>query len=182
MQRDAVAQSNPSAEYSASFDVFVCQIDPSNSTLIPGGRKSRGAAKATSNVEKVIFCRKTKLIEKIYSGLTATDVELINRGKVINGYRVNRFTKRSHPQHLSQQSGSHECNAWRHPEVLASRSSRKSWRDFRKQRNFSLPFRTRHCLVIAKTSVGQNPALSAWSKSGQDFRPAGAPRQARPSL
>ena len=97
MQRDAVAQSNPSAEYSASFDVFVCPIDPSNSTLIPGGRKSRGAAKATSNVEKVIFCRKTKLIEKIYSGLTATDVELINRGKVINGYRVNRFTKRSHP-------------------------------------------------------------------------------------
>jgi len=81
MQRDAVAQSNPSAEYSASFDVFVCQIDPSNSTLIPGGRKSRGAAKATSNVENVIFCRKTKLIEKIYSGLTATDVELINRGK-----------------------------------------------------------------------------------------------------
>ena len=98
MQRDAVAQSNPSAEYSASFDVFVCQIDPSNSTLIPGGRKSRGAAKATSNVENVIFCRKTKLIEKIYSGLTATDVELINRGKVINGYRVNRFTKGSHPQ------------------------------------------------------------------------------------
>jgi hypothetical protein len=97
MQRDAVAQSNPSAEYSASFDVFVCQIDPSNSTLIPGGRKSRGAAKATSNVEKVIFCRKTKLVEKIYSGLTATDVELINRGKVINGYRVNRFTKGSHP-------------------------------------------------------------------------------------
>jgi hypothetical protein len=91
MQRDAVAQSNPSAEYSVSFDVFVCQIDPSNSTLIPGGRKARGAAKATSNVEKVIFCRKTKLIEKIYSGLTATDVELINRGKVINGYRVNRF-------------------------------------------------------------------------------------------
>ena len=45
----------------------------------------------------MIFCRKTKLIEKIYSGLTATDVELINRGKVINGYRVNRFTKRSHP-------------------------------------------------------------------------------------
>jgi hypothetical protein len=75
MQRDAVAQSNPSAEYSASFDVFACQIDPSNSTLIPGGRKSRGAAKATSNVENVIFCRKTKLIEKIYSGLTATDVE-----------------------------------------------------------------------------------------------------------
>jgi hypothetical protein len=51
--------------------------------LIPGGRKSRGAAKATSNVENVIFCRKIKLIEEIYSGLTATDVELINRGKVI---------------------------------------------------------------------------------------------------
>ena len=101
MQRDAVAQPNPSAEYSASFDEFVCQIDTSNSTSISGGSKSRGAAKATSNIEYMLFGREVELTEKIFGCLTATDMELVNRSQIVDGYGVDCLTKNSIPLRIA---------------------------------------------------------------------------------
>jgi hypothetical protein len=136
--------------------------------LISGGRKSRGAAKATSNVENVISCRKTKLIEKIYSGLTATDVELINGGKVINGYRVNRFTKRSNPSTyrssqlpMSVMLGD-ILRCWhRVPlEKVGAISESKE----------ILVYRVELVHVVLTQAPGQNPALSAFVQKRTRFQ------------
>jgi hypothetical protein len=91
MQRNIVVQPDPPAQDLCGLDIFGCQIHSSHPTTVPAGDKARGSPKATSNIECMLFGREVELTEKIFGGLTAPDMELINRSEIVDGYGIDGF-------------------------------------------------------------------------------------------
>jgi hypothetical protein len=94
MEHYALIEPNPLAERLARFDVFAREVYSRNPAAIPVGNKTRSSAKAASNVENVFVCTEPELIEKVLGRLAPADMELIDRGKIIDGYCAGRLAKR----------------------------------------------------------------------------------------
>ena len=63
-------------------------------TAIAVDNKARCSPEPASNVEHLFFGSKVELTKEIFGCLTATDMVLINGSKIIDGYGIDRFTKR----------------------------------------------------------------------------------------
>jgi hypothetical protein len=62
-------------------------------TAIAAGNKARCSTKPASNVEHLFFGGEVKLTKEIFGRLTATDMVLIHRSKIIDIYGIDRLAK-----------------------------------------------------------------------------------------
>jgi hypothetical protein len=63
-------------------------------TAIAAGNEARRSPKPTSNIEHMFLRSEVELTKEIFGRLSATDMILINRSKIIDGYGIDRFTNR----------------------------------------------------------------------------------------
>jgi hypothetical protein len=63
-------------------------------TAIAAGNKARRSPKPASNVEHLFFGSEVELTKEIFGRLTATDMVLIYRSKIIDTYGIDRLAKR----------------------------------------------------------------------------------------
>jgi hypothetical protein len=61
---------------------------------IAAGNKTRCSPEPASNIEHLLFGSEVELTKKIFGRLTATDMELIYRREIVDGYGIDRLTKR----------------------------------------------------------------------------------------
>ena len=97
MERYALIEPNPLAERLAGFDVFAREVYSRDPAAVPAGNKTRSSAKAASNIENMFICREPELVEKVFGCLAPADMELIDRGKIIDSYGARRPAKRGKP-------------------------------------------------------------------------------------
>src|SRR6185312_1542262 len=95
MERYTLIAPNPLAERLARFDEFAREVYSRDPTAVPAGNKARSSAKAASNVENMHICTEPELVEKVFGRLAPADMELIDRGKIIDCYGTRRLAKRS---------------------------------------------------------------------------------------
>ena len=62
-------------------------------TAIAVDNKARCSPEPASNVEHLFFGSKVELTKEIFGRLTATDMILIYRSKIIDAYGTDRFAK-----------------------------------------------------------------------------------------
>jgi hypothetical protein len=80
--------------------------------------------RVTFTKDYLFFGSEVELTKKIFGRLTATDMELIYRREIVNGYGIDRLTKRLDATAGSQQLGCRACSVLKHLAELAPSASR----------------------------------------------------------
>ncbi len=66
-------------------------------TAVTVGDEACGSSKSTSNIEYLFFGTKVELAQEIFGCLTTTDMKLIHRREIIDGYGFDRLAKKLDP-------------------------------------------------------------------------------------